>query len=392
METVVIDGRAGARLRAGHPWVFSNQVREVSGSPEPGDLVSVVQAGARRRELGTAFFNPHSLIALRLFSSEGLLPEREVVQARLSSALKLRQRILPGRDSYRLCHGEADGLPGLIVDRHGPVDVVQCFSAGMDRLRDLVAAILVDELGTSCVVERNDVHLRGLEGLPERKGVLKGEEPGRVEVTLPKMVALVVPMSGQKTGAYLDQRLNQERAAAWCDGQEVLDLHCHQGGFGLHAAQAGAAKVVFVDQSEEALAVAKATAERNGWSERCVFEQADATDYLLDVRRRKQRFDVVFVDPPSFTRSKKQVPQARRALRILNRHAACVVAPGGLLVSSCCSHHVREETFEEQLRRAVAEADRPARWLDRWSQGPDHPALPALPEARYLHGFALALD
>jgi 23S rRNA (cytosine1962-C5)-methyltransferase len=382
MNRVVVDARAAKRLASGHPWAFSNQVVEVSGKPQPGELVEV--AGPAGVELGTAFYNPHSLIAVRLLSAIGALADGSLVSARLRAARVLRERLYPGSDCWRLCHGEADFLPGLFVDRYGDAFVVQAFSAGADRLLPIVAEVLEQEHGARSVLERDESHVRTLEGLPQQSRLLRGETPEPRVVAMPPVKLLVDPGAGQKTGAFLDQRENRLAAARHATGRRAYDAYCNLGGFGVAAALAGAEAVTLVDSSAEAIAGARANAELNGVAGKCEAVVADATTDMDARHRRRERFGVVLIDPPSFTRSRKQVPQARRALRDLNRRAMTLVEPGGVLVTSDCSHHVLEETFLELLRDAAHEAQRVLRILEQRSQSPDHPWLAEMPESKYL--------
>jgi 23S rRNA (cytosine1962-C5)-methyltransferase len=389
MITVRIDGRAGEALRAGHPWVYSNHVRAVEGEAQPGAVVRVVAGSGDDRDLGTAFYNPRSLVALRHLSFEGELPDRDLLARRLRAARALRERLYPEADAWRLCHGEADGLPGLVVDRYADVHVVQALSAGMDAVLEDVAAVLCEEHGARSVVERDESHLRALEGLPERRRVLAGPAPEPVVVSVPPLRLEVDVLAGQKTGAFLDQRENRVAAARLARGCAVYDGFCNAGAFGIEALVAGAESVVAVDSSAQAAGAARRNAERNGVAERHLAVQADAGDDMEARHRRRERFGLVLIDPPSFTRSRKHVPQARRELLALNRRALTLVAPGGFLVTSCCSYHVREETFLEVVREAGAQAMRRLRLLEARSQSPDHPTLLAVPESRYLKCLVL---
>lgn len=385
MQRIVIDSHAGRRLRRGHPWVFSNQVRLVEGAPIAGDVVHVIEGeGSREKDHGLGFYNPHSLVAFRHLSFTEERPDRAFFIKRLRAARELRTRLFPGSDCWRLCHGEADFLPGLFIDRYGSSFVVQAFSAGMDRLLPLVAEVLVDEFEADCVVERDESHLRRLEGLENVTRLLAGTQPAPRVVSLESLKLEVDPLSGQKTGAFLDQRENRVAAARHAKGRSVLEIHCNIGGFSILAALAGAERVIGVDASEGAVAAAAANARLNGVGDRCEFVRGDADDDMDARHRRHERHGVVLVDPPSFTRSKKHVPQAKRALRDLNRRAMTLVEPGGILVSSDCSHHVHEETFLELLGDAAFDAQRQLRILEIRSQSPDHPVLAEMPETRYL--------
>lgn len=384
MNTVHVTLPAARRLLSGHPWVFSNQVATIEGAPLAGDVVRIAGPGRDHADLGTAFYHPHSLIALRSISLEGETPDAALVSRRLHAAEAFRRRLYPGSDSWRTCHGESDGLPGLFVDRYADVFVVQSFSAGMDRLQGDVARVLTDELGARSVVERNESHLRELEGLEARTGLLAGEPPGRVVARLPPLALQVEPLSGQKTGAFLDQRENRLAAARHARGLRVYEAHCNTGGFAIAAALAGAESVVGVDVSEPAVAAARSNAELNGVAPRCEWIAADAQRDMDERHRRRERFGVVMLDPPSFTRSRKHVTQARQALRELNRRAMTLVEPGGILVTSDCSHHVFEESFLQVLQDAARQAQRRLSWLEIRTQSPDHTVLAAMPETRYL--------
>lgn len=385
MQRVMIGSQAARRLRRGYPWVFSNQVRRVEDEPKPGDVVRVVEGdGAREKDVGTAFYNSRSLVALRLLSLQGEAPDRALLSRRLRAARDLRQRLYPDSDAWRLCHGEADFLPGLFIDRYGDTCVVQAWSAGMDRLLPVISEILVEEMGVRSVVERDESHLRALEGLENVTRVLAGPTPARVVVSVAPLRLAVDPLAGQKTGAFLDQRENRLAAARHARGRSVLEMHCNGGAFSILAVKGGAERVVGVDVSDDAVASARENARLNGVEGACEFVGADATADMDARHRRAERFGVVLVDPPSFTRNKKHVSQARRALRDLNRRAMTLVEPGGILVSSDCSHHVHEETFHEMLRDAAEAANRILRILEIRSQAPDHPVLAEMPETRYL--------
>jgi len=384
MRRCVVDARAARRLADGHPWVFSNQVLEPPEGAEAGEVVLVSSAGGSARDRGTAFWNPRSLVALRLLSAEGREPDRDLLRERLQAALALRRRLFPESDAWRLCHGEADALPGLLVDAYAHVAVVQALSAGMERLLPDITRVLTEDLGFGAVVERGESHARELEGLPLRSGMLAGDVPPRVEVRMPPMRMLVDVVSGQKTGAFLDQRENRRAAARHARGVRCLDAFCNAGGFAIAAALAGAESVVAVDASASAVEIAQENARLNDVAGRIRSTVQDASADMESRHRRRERFGLVMLDPPSYTRSRKHVPQARRALRDLNRRAMTLVEPGGVIVTSDCSHHVLEATFHELLAEAAQQAGRVLRVLEIRGASPDHPWLAAMPESRYL--------
>jgi 23S rRNA (cytosine1962-C5)-methyltransferase len=379
-QQVVLRTKEERRILAGHPWVYSNEIQEVRGAPVAGDVVELLSAGGL--SLGVGFYHPHSLIAYR-----HLAPDiREIGPAffarRLADALSLRTLLFPGSDAYRLVHGESDFLPGLVVDRFGTVLSVQAFSAGIDRRLGEISDALQDLLAPAAIVERNESALRTLEELPMRKGFLRGSESA-AEFTENGIRYAVDALEGQKTGFYLDQRMNRARVRTFARDRSVLDCFCNDGGFSLNAAAGGAASVLGLDSSADAVARASRNADRNNFST-CRFEQADVFTRLPVLAGEGHAFDIVILDPPSFTRSRKSVPMAKKGYRELHRDALKVLARGGLLVTSSCSHHILPETFLTIVDESCREAGRPAQLLEWAGAAPDHPVLPGVPETRYL--------
>lgn len=392
MRTVTLRPHEDARIRSGHPWVFSNEIAsfgERAPKFEPGELVRV--ADARGRLLGVAYYNPHTLIAARLLSREARPIDRDFFAARLTAARRLRDRHLPGADACRLVFGESDGLPGVVVDRYGPVAVVQPLTAGMERLLPLALEALEALLAPAGVVVRRDAGIRGLEGLPIAEPEVRGRVEAPLVIEVGGLAFEVDPLRGQKTGFFLDQRVNHGRVDRVAPGARVLDAFCYGGAFGLRAARAGAREVLFVDSSAEALATARRNAERNGLAARCRFEQADAFDRLAALDGAGERFDLVILDPPAFARSRKQLAGARRGYKEINRRAFRLLSAGGHLVTCSCSHHVDRETFREIVRDAAADAGRTALVVEAGGQSPDHPVLLGCPETDYLTCFVVAV-
>ncbi len=381
--TVHLRKTRAPRVRQGHPWIFSNEVASLDGDAGPGEVVEVRLAGGGF--LGRGFYHPHSLIAVRLLTRD---PAEAVDDAffrlRLERALRYRERLLPKVSAYRMVHGEGDFLPGLVVDRYADHLVLQAFSAGMDHRRESLAALLEELVSPVAIVERSDSPLRALEGLPPRVGMLRGEEPGPVPIEEDGVKLEVDLLAGQKTGAFLDQRENRRLVRRHAEGARVLDVFCHDGWFGLQAAAGGAAKVLAVDANADCLARAQGNAKRNGFSSRHEVRHGDGVEVLQRLRKERRRFDLVILDPPSFTRNRKHVPQARRAYRELHREALRLLEPGGMLATSCCSHHIREDTFFETVIQASHETGRPLQWVARGMQSPDHPVLLDVPETGYL--------
>jgi 23S rRNA (cytosine1962-C5)-methyltransferase len=380
------------RAEGGHPWIYSNEVR-MDGEAKalaPGSLITLRRADDS--PLGVALFNPDTLLAARLLDRDATRPiGRRFLARRIGRALKLRQRLfdLP---FYRLVHAEADGLPGLVIDRFGAVLVVQSNAAGMARLETVVLDALGELLSPEAIVLRNDSPARGLEGLASEVRVASGRLDGPAEVHENGAVFRADLVGGQKTGWFFDQRDNRRFVAALARGARVLDLYCFTGGFAVQAARAGAAAVLGVDRSEPALNLATETAELNGVSESCSFCRAEVFAEAAGLAARGERFDVVIADPPAFARSHKDVPVALRGYRKLARLAASVTAGGGILFVASCSFHVGAADFAEAVRRGMADAGRTGRILRLAGADADHPIHPALPETAYLKTLTLALD
>jgi 23S rRNA (cytosine1962-C5)-methyltransferase len=380
------------RAEGGHPWIFSNEVQMDAATKAlaPGSLVTLLRADDS--PLGLAMFNPHTLLAARLLDRDAARPiGRRFLARRIGRALKLRERLFDV-PYYRLVHAEADGLPGLVVDRFGAVLVVQSNAAGMARLEPVVLDALGELLRPEVIVLRNDSPARGLEGLPPDARVAKGSLDGAVAVHENGAVFRADLLAGQKTGWFFDQRDNRRFIGALARGSRVLDLYCFTGGFAVQAARAGAAAVLGIDRSEAALALATATAELNGVGRTCSFRRAEAFAEAAGLAARGERFDIVVADPPAFAKSRKDVPAALRGYRKLARLAASVTAGGGILFVASCSFHVGAAEFADAVRRGLADAGRAGRILRLAGADADHPIHPALPESAYLKTLTLALD
>ena len=379
------------RVRAGHPWVFSN---EVDMTPEakaltPGTVVAFVDAGAE--VMGSGFFNPHSLIAGRIVSRKGAAVDSALLEERLRSALALRQRLY-AEPYYRLVHSEADGLPGLIVDRYNDFLVVQINAAGMELLWDELHSALQTVLAPSAILLKNEGPSRTLEGLKEELRWV-GDEPASPQILREGGVEFRLDMSGgQKTGWFFDQAANRALVASLAKDARVLDLYSYLGGFGLEAAQAGAASVTLVDRSEPALELTAQSAAANGLDGRCSFRRGNVFVETEKLATENALFDIVIADPPAFVKSRRDLKTGSRGYRKLARLSAALVAPGGLLFSASCSHHMPVDEFAEQIRRGIADAGRQGRILYSTGAGPDHPVHPHLPESAYLKAQLLQLD
>jgi 23S rRNA (cytosine1962-C5)-methyltransferase len=380
------------RAEAGHPWIFSNEVRmdAAARALPPGGLVTLCRAGGS--PLGVAMFNPHTLLAARLLDRDaGRAIGRRFFARRLERALELRQRLF-AEPCYRLVHAEADGLPGLVVDRFGAVLVVQANAAGIARLEPLICDALEGLLRPAAIVLRNDGAVRAQEGLDSEIRVVRGRLDAPVVVDEDGARFPVDVLAGQKTGWFYDQRRNRLFVAGLARAARVLDLFCYSGGFAVQMARAGAATVTGIDSSAQALRLATEAAALNGVGAACLFRRAEAFAEAARLAAAGERFDVVVADPPAFAKSRRGVGAALRGYRKLARLAAALTAPRGFLFLASCSFHVGEAEFAEAMRRGLADAGRAGHILRRAGAGPDHPIHPALPESAYLKTTTLALD
>jgi 23S rRNA (cytosine1962-C5)-methyltransferase len=380
------------RLRAGHPWVFSNEIRMDAAAKAlpPGEVVALV--AAERKALALALFNPHSLIAARVLTrNPATRIDAAFIARRLARALRLRERLYDA-PFYRLVHAEADGLPGLVVDRFGDAVVCQLNAAGMARLEGEILEALDATLAPRVVVLRNDSPVRELEGLETEVRIAKGTLDGPVALVENGLTFQADLLEGQKTGWYYDQRDNRAFAARLAKGLSVLDLYSYSAGFGLAAAAAGATSVLAIDRSQLGLDLALASAAKAGLEGRLEVDRADVFGALDRLATERRRFGLVIADPPAFVKSRKDLKPGLRGYRKLARAAATVVGDEGFLAIACCSHNVPADAFAEEVRRGVRDAGRGGRILRLAGAGPDHPSHPALPETSYLKCLVYALD
>ena len=385
-----VSPRQDRRLKAGHPWAFSNELATAPDHRAWAKGAPVRLEGDDKWRYGTWAFNPHSLIAARLLDhSPTATIDAGWVHGRVAAAAALRARVCDG-PFHRLVHAEADRLPGLVVDRFGDVAVVQANAAAMDRLLPEITAALLDLLPLRAVVARNDSAARLQEGLPQEVALLHGDT-AEVEVVEGGVRFGADPLGGQKTGFFFDQRPNRDRVAALAPGARVLDVFCHTGAFGLRAAAAGAAAVTLVDSSAPALARAAEAATANGLAG-VATRRGDGFDVMAELAASGDQFDIVVCDPPAFAKSRKDAEAGLRAYHRMTRLAAALVAPGGFLFVASCSHHAPLEAFTGQVAMALHRARRDARVLFTGGAGADHPVHPNLPESAYLKAQLLQLS
>ena len=371
----------------GHLWIYAGYVEEVSGELVSGDVVDVMAPNGRFYARG--FYNPASKIRVRILTFDDEPITEQFWRKRLAQAVRLRQRVVADTNAYRLIYGEADQLPGLVVDRYDDVLVMQTLSSGMDRRKDILADLLCQESGATQVYLRNDAKSRTLEGLPMERGFLR--EGGATTVGIQEGPArfLVDIERGQKTGWFCDQRENRLVTARFAAGAEVLEVFAHTGAFGIHAALAGAKSVEGLDVSEEALALARYHAVLNKVDDRCVYRSADAFEEMRKLERAGRRYDLVLLDPPAFARSKQAVPRALAGYKDVNLLGMRLTRPEGFLATSSCSHHVTEQELWTGIRLAARDAKRQVRLIEQRGQARDHPILATMPETRYLKCFIL---
>jgi 23S rRNA (cytosine1962-C5)-methyltransferase len=377
-----------ARLRAGHLWVFANEV-DVARSPlasfEAGEPCVVV--AANDKPIGVGYVNPHSLICARVVARGIEHPlDASLLTHRLQVALALRAR-LDAEPYYRLLYGESDGVPGLTLDRFDDVIVAQATTAGIERLKPQVEAAVQKVIKPRALIWKNDAGIRALEGLADYVGVGFGEPPATLRVREGGVEFAVDAQGGQKTGWFYDQRTNRDALAPYVKGARVLDMFAYLGGWGLRAAAMGAQEVVCVDASAAAVELTSQNAGHNGLADRVRAERADAFDFLKGLRERHEHFDVVVLDPPAFVKRKKDLKEGALAYRRINEAAMQVLARDGILVTCSCSYHMPRAGLLDAVQRGARHLDRNVQVLQQLQQAPDHPVHPAIPETDYLKGF-----
>jgi 23S rRNA (cytosine1962-C5)-methyltransferase len=375
------------RLRAGHLWVYSNEV-DIASTPlrtfSPGQQVQLEAHNGK--SLGVAYVNPNSLICARLVSRDAAYRlDRSLLVHRLNVALALRERLFDA-PFYRLVFGEADQLPGLVIDRYGDVCVVQCTTAGMEAVKEAVLEALDKVLHPRGVQWRADSAVRLLEGLDSYREV-HGQVPDDIELVEHGVRFRVSLLEGQKTGWFYDQRMNRARLHNYVAGRRVLDVFSYVGAWGVQAARAGATEVMCVDASAAAIEQIHANAGTNEVGDRVATIQGEAFEVLSQLRADQQKFDVVVLDPPAFIKRKKDIKAGEQAYHRLNQLGMQLLAKDGVLVSASCSQQLAEAQLQTILLQSARHLDRSLQVLERGHQGPDHPLHPAIPETGYLKAF-----
>ena len=396
---------------SGHPWVYAGEIAKFTGDPADGDVVDI--RDHKDRPHGSGLLNRKSQITVRQFTAGKEELDRTFFRKRIEAAIAYRKTVcgsaLPGAtgltavggqgdraqkgaptivsDSYRLVFSEADQLPGLIVDKFGDDIVFQALTLGIDKRKGTFIEILRDVFKPASIIERSDVPTRRLEGLAEAKCVVYGKYEGNSVITVGGVKFEGNLLEDQKTGFFLDQAENYAIVASHCAGKKVLDCFSYHGGFGLFAAKAGATRVEAVESSEPANARARRNAGVNGLDSKLEFNCANVFDVLKAYDKEKRQFDVIILDPPTFTRTKQNVDDALRGYKEINLRALKMLAPGGLLATFSCSHHIDGELLKAVIVAAAADAHKLVRLVKVLTQSPDHPILLAVPETEYLKGY-----
>ena len=399
LPTVLLRPGEADRVLAGHPWVYQSAIRRLTAPIADGEVVQVKDH--RQRFIGTGFYNSKSKINVRILSPERLEVNRAFFESRVQASLEVRRRHLPEATSFRVVSSESDFLSGLILDKYEDVLVLQLSALGMERRKPEIVSVVEKLFSPRAIIERSDVASRKFEGMEESVGLIAGAlDNGEVAAKLNGLQFTTNLLAGHKTGLYLDQQANYRLVADALrqkPGSVVLDCFSFVGGFAVHAAAAGAAHVHGIEQSAEAVQAAARNARDNGVGERCVFEAANVFDWLkantttAPHEKLIPRYDVIILDPPSFTRNRASVGDALRGYKEIHLRAMKLLKPTGTLVTFCCSHHVDAATFQAVIMEAAADVHRVLRRVAVYTQSPDHPVLPAIPETEYLKGFAFEM-
>jgi 23S rRNA (cytosine1962-C5)-methyltransferase len=395
LPTVLLKPGEADRIVAGHPWVYHSSILRLTHTPADGEIVQVKDH--RQRFLGVGLFNAKSKINVRVLSPERVDIDQRFFEQRIRAAIAVRQKHLPGATSFRVVNAESDFLSGLIVDKYEDVLVVQISALGMDKRKATIVAVLQKLFSPRAILERSDVASRKFEGLTEANGLLLGEFTGPISVNLNGLRFEADLAAGHKTGLYLDQQVNYQAVSRFAQGAQVLDCFSFLGGFGLHAARAGAAQVHLLDQSESAVQASLRNAETNGLRNKCSAEAVNVFDWFKAQTKTGPhekllpKFDLVVLDPPSFTRNRAAVPDALRGYKELHVRALKLLKPGGTLATFCCSHHVNAGLFQDTVLSAAFDTRKVLRRVATFTQSPDHPIIPMIPETEYLKGFVFEL-
>ncbi len=384
MPGLIIKPRA--RIFHGHEWVYSSEIKKTFGNPNPGDVVSLKDF--RDRPLGSAIYNPKSQIVARRFSRRKQDLDTDFFTRRINRAISWRtDRTNIDLSLCRIVWSESDGLPGVIIDRYGDYAVIQTLTLAMDLRIDIIASAVMETLSPKAIIARNDSPSRIAEGLDQETKILRGTEPDTFHLTHNKIYFTIDLLSGQKTGLYLDQLDNYKKIAELAHENNVLDCFTNQGGFALNCSLNGATSVTAIDISERAIQAAEINADKSG-AKNINWLQGNVFDELKKYDSEGRNFDLIILDPPSFTRNKKSLSDAMRGYKEIHLRSLKILQPGGILTTFTCSHHVSDRAFLDMIKSASVDSKRNLRLIAEYNQRADHPVNPLIPETSYLKGYS----
>lgn len=381
MTKVILKKNEERRIKSGHLWVFSNEIANIEGDVSAGDLVRVYDS--RNNFIASGFYNPNSLIAVRIISESETIDLESLFRERLSRAFEFRKLFYPDRDSFRMVFSESDFLPGIIIDKYKNTFVLQIYSAGAEKNIQLIVKILKEEFSAVNIFTKNEEYFRLLEGLPVQDFIYLGKRNEEI-ISDGRVKYKIDFTTGQKTGFYFDQCDNRSFIEQFCRDKNVLDCFCNSGGFGLHAAYGGASNVIFVDSSASEIKNTQENFSINGFNCKAEFVQSDVFDFLEKCAVEHNTFDIINLDPPSFAKNKKSLGKAIKGYEKLNRLALDLLKNGGLLFSSSCSYHVKEEMFIDMINNAAVKVGKRLQLFHFSNASLDHPSLTSMEETVYL--------
>ncbi len=381
MKNIILKKSEEKRVKSGHQWIFSNEIKDILGKPQSGEIVECYDSS--NNFIGIGFYNSHSLIAFRLISQKNEIVDVKFWQNKIAKAYEFRKILYPAQNSFRAFYGESDGISGFILDKYEDYCVAQFISAGADKNKHDILEAVQNVIEPKGIMVRNDSALRKLEELPQENEVYSGEIPDDIIITENDIKYYVNIKSGQKTGFFFDQRDNRKLLQKYCKDKKVLDCFTHTGSFGLNALKAGAKEVTFVDSSRPSLEIASKNYELNGYKN---FNGivADAQEYICSKEAAGENFEVVNIDPPGLIKSKKDFFAGYKHYAKLNEQAVRLLKNGGIFATSSCSHHLSPSDFVKMIREACSRAGKTGVFLELSTQAKDHPILISMPETQYL--------
>ena len=381
MKIITLKKNEEKRIKSGHQWIFSNEIKNILGKQQIGEIVECYNSS--NNLIGIGFYNPHSLIAFRLISKKNEIVDTKFWQERIIKAYKLRQQLYPNQNSFRVVYGESDDISGFVLDKYEDFCVAQFISAGADKNKHDILEAVQDVINPKGIVIRNDSYLRKLENLTVETEIYSGKIPDDILITENDIKYYVDIKTGQKTGFFFDQRDNRKLFQKYCKDKKVLDCFTHTGSFGINALKGGAKEVVFVDSSRPALEIANKNYEVNGYKKFNAIV-ADAQEYICSEQAQTEQYEVVNIDPPGLIKSKKDFHAGYKHYAKLNEQAIRLLKNGGIFATSSCSHHLSMNDFKKMLQEAVSRAGKRAIFLELSTQAKDHPILLSMPETQYL--------